>query len=725
MTGGSGPGPGSGAAAGTALLVLLLAGTALARQASQEQTPVFPRDVEMVTVDVVVTDKKGEPVTDLSHGDFVVLDEGERRTLLSFDVVAPEAPPPAEAAAAAAPATPRPRVVTNFDEEEEDEEEEEAPGRTFVVFFDNLNMSPLNAQRAKAAVTAFLEKGLGDGDTVMLAASGGGAWWTTRMPEGYRDLVEVLKGLDGRRFYDAPLERLTDFEAMRIYVYSDARVAGMVQDRLERYGVRHRTENPAEREIRSIYVPGVVDPYVESRAAETYLALRTRNKTTLGALRRVLEPLGETRDRKSVILVSEGFIYDPSEEGFKEVVEASRRANAAIYFVDTRGLVDMPSFYTAQFGQPIDERNLLNAIADTTQEGEGSASLARDTGGFVVSHTNDLEDGIVRIGRESRSYYLLGFSPAEIPRDGRFRRLEVKVRRPGVEVRARRGYYAPVDAAAPPREPGDVDPQIQAALDSPAFRDAIPLRATTYVLDSIGADRARVMIAADVDISRVEFQEVDGRLSGSLDTLVVVARRNNSEFFRRDQKVDLERRAGPVDGPSWYTIVREFDLPGGTAYQARLVVRDAASRRVGTVTLSFDVPALDQLRVSTPILTDSVQQVAGGATLAVLLARRTFRSDRPLYCRFDVFGAKREERTGSPYVTSGHLVRRRDGLVLSRGEPSEIVPTSLGGLSRLMQIPLARAEPGDYELVLTVQDRHTGFETRVVEPFTIAQAAAP
>jgi len=688
-----------------AALAAVLAGAVVP---AQETTPVFPREIEMVTVDVVVTDKEGRPVTGLSRDDFTILDEGERQEIVSFDVITAGAPPEASVEEPAAE-PPRPRIVTN-------EGPPPPPGRTFVVVFDNLNMSPLNAQRAKAAVVAFLDKGLRDGDRVMLAATGG-AWWTTRLPEGREDLVAVLKGLDGRRSPAPDLERMTDFEAMRIYQYSDYMIARRVQDRFERYGVSYRVKDQRQIDQDEIGSPGRINLMVDNRAAETYMAARTRNRATLGALERMLKPLQATRDRKSLVLVSEGFVYDPNEPGFRRVVEAARRANAVLYFVDTRGLADLPGFYGAQFGAPIDERNLLAAVADTTQDSEGAASLARDTGGFTVADTNDLEAGIVRIAREQSSYYLIGYNPGAIAHDGRFRRIEVKVSRPELSIRARRGYYAPSDVPSPTTT-ADHDPQLQYGLDSPTALDGIPLRMTAYALDPVGTDSVRVLVAADADLSKVEFQETEGKALASIDTLAVVARRENAEIYRRDQKVDLERRPGALSGPSWYTMVREFDLPPG-AYQAKVVVRDPVSKRLGTVSMELDVPPLDTLRLSSVILTDSVQQSAGGPPMAVLLARRTFSTDRPLYCRFDVYGADKDPGTGLPYVTASHVLRRDDGVVVSRSAPTEIAPTSLGSLLRMMQIPLEGLRAGAYDLELEVRDRQSGRTVRTVEPFTI------
>src|SRR5512139_3375780 len=227
------------------LLLTPIAWLAVApRTASQEPPPTFKREVEVVTVDVVVANKAGNPITGLKREDFTILDEGVPQTIVNFDVVTS----PGEPAPAAPRPVERPRVATNT--------APRLPGRTFVVVFDNINMSPLNTQRAKAAVVAFLEKGLRDGDRVMIAATAGGAWWTATMPEGREDVVTILKGLEGRRFVTAAYDRLADFEAMRIYQYSDHMVARRVQDRFDRYGVKTDVRDSRQVEAEEISIRG-------------------------------------------------------------------------------------------------------------------------------------------------------------------------------------------------------------------------------------------------------------------------------------------------------------------------------------------------------------------------------------------------------------------------------------------------------------------------------------
>jgi hypothetical protein len=222
-------------------------------------------------------------------------------------------------------------------------------------------------------------------------------------------------------------------------------------------------------------------------------------------------------------------------------------------------------------------------------------------------------------------------------------------------------------------------------------------------------------------VSKVLFGEGGG--TAALDTLLVLSHRETGAFERADVKVELQKRAAAAPaGPVWYAFVRPFDLKAG-GYQAKLVVRDVASGRMGSVILEFEVPPLDQLRVSTPILTDTLQRDDTGNLTPALKIRRNFPSDGRLFCRFDVYGASRGP-DGLPKVTAGHTLRRAGGSVLSGTPEHAIQPTSIGALLRMIQIPLAGAAPGDYELVLTVRDEVSGQRRELVEPFSVVEGAA-
>jgi VWFA-related protein len=712
----------------TLSLIVLLAGAALtagaqapvpAPPATAAASPApaaspdvkFPAQVDVVTVDVVVTDKKGTPVTGLTKDDFQVVEEDAPQTITSFEAV--QLP----ATASEKPA-PRPRVSTNLDRESH-------AGRSFIILFDDIHLTIAGAQRAKAAVAQFLKTGVREGDRVSLVATGGGAWWSTRMEAGRDELIALLKRLDGRFIPDNSPERMSDFEAMRIHIYHDQQAEDRVSRRFETYGANARSSQSSQ-DSTNQYQTG--DPMVEGRASEVYFQSVSRNRITLEILQRVLNSLSAAKGRKSVILVSEGFIYDPNLTEFRDVVQASRRGNAAMYFLDVRGLTGMPAYFSAEFGPPVDTQDLGAVFLDTLQEAEGAESIAADSGGFSVKNTNDLGKGIQRIADESRAYYLLGYIPSNAAHDGRFKKIQVKIpARKGLTIRARKGYFAPLEGKlVATKKPQTVDPDIQAALDSPYQEQGVGLRTTSYVFDETLLGKASALVAADVDVSKFAFENKDGRFQDTLDYLIVVAHRETGEFYRYDQKIEMNLQPQTREklATNWFPVVRDFELaPGG--YQAKIVVRDKNSGRIGTVIHEFEVPDLAAFRTSTPVLSDTLQPDAEKKATPhpQLLVRRTFAPGSTLFASFEVYGATKEKPTGMPKVTAGYLVRRPDGTTVLDVAPTRINPTSLGKLSRIVGTRLPPEATGDLELVLNVKDEISGKTLEVKEPFTVAAGA--
>ena len=195
------------------------------------ETPTFPAGVEQVIVDTVVVDKKGLPIKGLTQADFAVLEDGQPQEIVSFESVElPETP-------AAKPAA-RPIISTN-------QRREDRTGRTFILVFDDIQMTRFQGRQAKAAVAEFLKTGVREGDRVSLVATGGGAWWSTRMEAGKEELISLLKRLEGRLQPEFGPERMSDYEAMRIQVYNDAEVMGRVSRRFESLGASPSSRTPA------------------------------------------------------------------------------------------------------------------------------------------------------------------------------------------------------------------------------------------------------------------------------------------------------------------------------------------------------------------------------------------------------------------------------------------------------------------------------------------------
>ena len=378
---------------------------------------------------------------------------------------------------------------------------------------------------------------------------------------------------------DASSERMSDYEAMRIHQYQDTLVEAQVRRRYEYNHVagyepkrpQDQNDNARVGEMPGNY--GIIASEISSRAEEVYATHEARNRQTLKLLERAVDALRTAKGRKSVVLLSKGFIYDTELRGFRDVSRAAREANVAIYFIDARGLETGPSQFSAQAIGPTDARDIGPAIANLHFESAGSASVAEDSGGFSVENTNDLSAGFRRIAAESRRYYLLGYVSANAKRDGKYRRIEVKVSRPGVKVRARRGYYAPQDDDRTAVTRVGLDPDVQRALDAPREIADIPLRTTALVFEEPRAGVASVMLAAETDVRRFAFKTEHGRMTDVLEFAVVVTNRETGEVARFGQSVEMSLQ------PETLRDAREDVVPGVAPVRAGAGSLRGAPRR--------------------------------------------------------------------------------------------------------------------------------------------------
>jgi VWFA-related protein len=696
------------ASAVAAVLAIPIAG--LAQTPAPQSSPgvVFPAGVELVTVDVIVLDAHGEPVEGLRREDFLVKEDGRPQTIASFEAVSLTESPPAATAA-------RTRVYVNT-----------IPGaasRSFVIVFDEMNLTPRTVEAARRAVDQFLGSGVRAGDVVTVVPTGGGAWWTEPIPEGRAALTEFLTHLDAKYRPDTSVARISDYEAVQIHYGRDSMVMSQILRRYYENGVIQEFQDPGSAAELAI-APGA--PIVRARADAVYQSYAQRMKSTLGTLARVAEALRGAKGRKTVLFVSEGFALDTTQAGFREVVRAARDANAAFYFVDARGLLGAAGApgapgAGADEGRAVLEQDTLATLSDAAQESAGAESVALDTGGYSIRNTNDLAGQMRALSRESRAYYLLGYAPAEARRDGKFRRIEVEVGRPDLKVRARRGYYAPSEKGGAARGRDDVDPVVRAGLDAPLDVAGIPLRLAAYGLGPVAPGKSAAVVAAEVDLAALDLRrQADKRWTGVLESYTVVASRHTRQTFPQENIVDL---AVPDDAyaplrATGISIFREFQLPPGE-YQVRFLVRDRQSGRVGSVRGDFGVPDPSVLGTSTPILTDRLQPtVPQGGSRPVPIAHRSFKTGSRLYCAFEVYGAGRDA-TGAPRLSSSYVVKRPDGSLLTRMEPRPMQASPRGQVSQMLSLSLADAPPGAYQLVLTVRDDLAGRSVEVSEPFTV------
>jgi VWFA-related protein len=455
------------------ILAAIAAGLVRPLAAQPQQTPPnYRAGTAVVQVDVIVRDKDGRFVTDLAPQDFQVSEDGTPQTVSQFYVVVgPEAPaasapapqPPGRPAPAGPPAVQFPR----------------AP-RLFIVVFDDDHLSPGGFKRVQAAALSLFEKQFQKGDVGGVVANGKMA--NNRLTSDREELLKAVRAAkpSGRTLFRLAEERdwprMSLAEAVRIRVDND-------QQLLRAVAIRACNDEPdaCQRDDAT--------STVLEKSARMAAEAATQTNATLRTLAVLMNGLARFEGRKSILLLTEGFVAEESWPLVKEAVGLAARGHATIYTLDARGLdsTNMESHLMGSDPGALDrEGRLLNQF---DMGSDSVNSLAVDTGGFVVRNTNIFDQAVARIADDASHYYVLGYRPVKAP-DGKFRKISVKVERPGLSVRARRGYVAATEPvptmteaakaeadAAGPASPAPAAAPVRAAPSASPAAPAAPVPA--------------------------------------------------------------------------------------------------------------------------------------------------------------------------------------------------------------------------------------------------------
>jgi len=680
----------------SAASVVIVGGLALTPTAAQD-TPTFRAGVEQVTVDAVVLDRDGEPVAGLGREDFELRDDGEPREILSFEALNLTTEPVPLSREAR-------RVATNV---------AARAGRVMAVFWDDVHLSPPFAERARRALRPWLAKRLAGGDHIVVA-SAGGAWHVADDAEEEATLLRVLDGLKGEdRLPAADPEYVSDYEATAISLRGDSMTYEVVYRRFAARGVfgcARASLAPGELWQRRV---GDSCPVLD-RAREVAFTARTRLETTLRALAHLADVLAVGRGRKSIVLISEGFLQHPDSSGeFAAMARAAQQANAVLSFLDPAGLRGDATFSAAHAGAPAPEDRAL-VQASLLADQAGSERLARDTGGLVL-RTNDLAGGLAQIARESQTHYLLGFEPPPDAEAGAFRRISLKVRRAGLTVRARSGYTV---GGEPPRSSEE---ELGRVLDAPFDLPEHPLRVAAWVLDPRPPDRSRVVLG--VEVAPPPGMTVPGADPVRLDLLVVV--QGEDRDWRQRRELTFQPRADSAESPTegWQLAPVEVELPAGT-FRARAVVRKSDGRVSGAVTHVFEVPPAGTWHLSTPLLSPSVLVGPDGRTTVPRpTTRREFGTGGTLHGQFAVYSTPGDPDAAVDRLSGSWILRRRDAAGSEFVGTLPLAASKEGGVACRFSLPFRGLAAGEYELALRIRDELDGRDLEDVERITVRSAS--
>ena len=524
------------------LLLCLAAAPAAAQTAAQ---PPFRVDVEGVEIDVRVIDRDGHPVPGLTASDFEIHEDGVRQEIRAFMPV--RVPVVARASS---------RVESDVQSNRQ-----AADGRVYAFVLDDLHTHPLRSNRVKSVVRQFLDRHFGANDMAAIVTTSGREDAVQQLTGNRAALMAAVDAFHGSKLRSSSLERVGEYY------------------RLQQRGEVER----GDRDVR------VNDPFEPERA---HMARRTM--TAVRNVARWLDTIPARR--KTLIFVSEGIDYDLQNfadfrfssgvlADVREAIAAAARSSTAIYTVDPRGLGGIEDETIEVAGLPDDATNvgtpMFQAVLRTSQD--SLRMVAEQTGGFAILNTNDLHGRFAQLVREGSEYYLLGYQSTNPRRDGRFRRVEVRVSRPDVRVVARQGYFAREVEAPPDRRP------LQAALESPVPLTGLPVAASAAVFKGTH-DRASVVVTAAIGPG-LALEEHEGTARGRV-TLAVFAVDMDGKVAASDTRtlaLGLRSSTREVVDREGLRAVTRLELKPGK-YQLRVAARDDRAERIGTVLQDVIVP---------------------------------------------------------------------------------------------------------------------------------------
>ena len=631
-----------------------------------QQQPVFRTGINFVRVDVIVSDKTGTPVSSLTANDFEVLEDGKPQSIEQFRLIKVSGNPEVGEA-------PARQIRSQYDEETEAARDDV---RLFVIFFDDYHTRVGSALSVKEPLTKFVETQLGPNDLVamMYPLTPLDAVSITR---NHRSIISAIQKFEGRKFRYDPRN---EFEQK--YAQYPTEVVENIRNQVVMTALRGlATRLGALREGRKAII-------FVSEGFTTMLPPQMRDANAqlpgLGNPNARDPFAGENNDREDTMMV---FSQADLMSQLRDVFDAANRNNAAFYTLDPRGLAG------AEFG--IDENISMRTDSKYLQASQDILrTLASETDGRAIVNRNDLGKGLAQMVRDSSAYYLIGYNSSQAPNDGRFHEIKVRVKKPGLDVRARKGYWAPTkdDTARAVAGPKPEAPKaVQQALASITTPGGTSGAGSRYVNTWVGTSRA------DNGKTRVTFvwepappspgvrRDTPGRVS------LLAANPQGDLVFRGRvpdagvaSAVPTTSAGGTSTGPQ--RVI--FDAPPG-AVELRIAVEDAGGggtldteiRDIKVPDLTGPDPALSTPRVFRARTNRDFQMAARDPDAVPVAGREFLRTDR-LLIRFDVYGSE------APTA----VVLNRNGQKMS---DIPITPTTVGGTHQI-DLALGAFPPGQY-----------------------------
>lgn len=676
--------------------------------AQEPPAPVLPaQQVEVVRIEVVVTEKRGRSRGDLTRDDFVVLEDGKPQPIVQFHAFArpgsAEAPAPAPSPAA----------------EREEETEDLLPARYVILAIDDVHMQFESLVRTRKALTRFLDEDLRPEDQVALVTTSGASALSQEFTSDRAVLQQTLSRLSaqGRRAEWSGVPHVSEYQAELIEAGDPLALEAAIEETIQSglFQDRGTAEEESRRKARAVLVEAIHN-----------------SRLTLETLESLCRGLAGLSGRKTLVFVSDGFLTGLSARSgggydLRRIADAGTRAGVVVYALDTRSV--MASAPSVSAASPLKvgptTAGLVEAMRRRSEEATRDAmnAIAADTGGFLVDGSNDLRAGLRAVLKDTDTYYVLAYEPTNTRRDGGFRRIDVRLpTRRDLRVRTRAGYFAPDErrALAPgsdsreqARRAEQRRAEMTTALGSLAPLTGIPVQLSADYL-SLDGGPGQVLVAGSVDVGELPFLRLGERRQATVEAVAVVRDETGAVA------VTLETQRSAIDlGEADYEGLRRTGLPyqqavslGPGRYQVRLAVREDATGMLGSAWRRVEVPdlaagglALSGLFLLKDGEPKSLPPAPGAPPeLHSVQARPRYARGENLYVQLFAYNPKRDATGATDLVAQAEVLR--GGARLAQAAPETMAAPAGGGpVHHLSRIRIPGFDPGDYELRVTVTDR--------------------
>jgi hypothetical protein len=475
------------------------------------------------------------------------------------------------------------------------------------------------------------------------------------------------------------------------------------------------------------------------------------NDRELFALRAISQSLAKINEKKSLLYFSGGISRDgiENEASLRAAINAAVRADLAIYSVDARGLQSVGSLGDASTGSLRGQGGfnggaLLNNMNSNFDTQEVMATLSTDTGGKAFLDSNDFAPAFAQVQKDTSAYYAIGFHSTNPARDGKYRKLMVKIDRPGIKLEFRPGYYAPADFKHSGKEDREQELQDDLASDLPSTDIAVYMDAMYFRLD---ANRYFMPVSLVVPGSQIPFVKGGDKDKATLDIIGAVIDDAKRPLGRVRQTVPLKLDASLQARQKNIQYTTSFNLPPGK-YEIKFVVRENETGRMGSFIAEVTLPDLKKapLKMSSVVLASQREPSKKADPLVhngeeyVPNISHVFRQDQHMYLLYEVYepthekaaeNATRETKAGIDVLSSLELIQGSTKVY----ETPVVQAKSLNvedrnAVSIELDVPLSGLKPGEYVCQLNVIDDAAGsfafprFAVLVREP-SAAPTTAP